>query len=966
VPFQKFGRYEVKSELGRGGMATVYLGWDPRFRREVAIKVLPREFLHDPQFLARFEREAQTIALLDHPAIVPVHDFGEEDGLPYLVMRLMTGGSLATRLKQGPVLIAEASRILNRLAPALDEAHARGVIHRDLKPGNILFDQRGDPYLSDFGIVKLTEGAASFTGSGLIGTPAYMSPEQVRGEGRIDGRSDIYALGVILFEMLAGKQPYEATTPIGVAFKHVTEPVPRVLDVKPELPLDAQAVIERAMAKAPEDRYQTAGGMASALAAIASRDAVLPKTIPTEVILPATTGHTLSGETVAAEPEPETREHLPAPALPLTAPPAIPEVVAAPPGPVVAPVVGLPEAETAPLEAPVAEAVALPPEAGTPVQAASPAEAAPEASENRSGLADLTGLEALDTEACPTTPKLTAEFEPMTRTPTVITPPAQPMKQRAPRALARFALPAAGLVVIVLLIVGGAIFGPRVFNTAAATPTVMSAAIVEASPSLTLTPSPSPTLPSTPSPTVTPTRTPRPTITPTPLPAGEESSTELITAFAEPILAAIAGQKPDFQDDFSTRAGGWTLEEWCANRARVEIENGEMTVSGACRGVWREMWYPDFVAEMDARFLPGVPPDSYWVFNYRRSSVVPSPNNWYMFYFSGDVIAALLSSRDGVENTPLQSVALPGTNVNHVRMIAKGQAFALYINDRPTFYKLGEPVWPNGGMGMEIQGAVAFDNFKVWDISDLPLAPTSTPRPTNTPTPLPDEEKTSAELTADFVEPILAAIANQTPDFQDDFSTRAGGWTKADWCADWRLKYVDGEMVVSDCHVERKMSYLDFVAEMDARFLPGSPPDSQWRFHYRRGLSPGGGAPYFFDFKYSGDVGVGFEELGSPGKYTDYPDAARPGLSSNHVLIIVKDQAVALFVNNRPTHYGALPILWKNGGMEWSFGDTVAFDNFKIWDISDLSLTTTPTPRPAPARCRAAPSGMASRSPESR
>ncbi|MBI5715884.1 MAG: serine/threonine protein kinase, partial [Chloroflexi bacterium] len=153
------GRYEVKSELGRGGMATVYHAYDPRFKRDVAIKVLPREFLHDPSFRARFEREAQTIAALEHAAIVPVYDFGEQSGVPYFVMRLMPGGSLADHLKQkGSLTLPEVSRIFNRLAPALDHAHAKGVIHRDLKPGNILFDQNNDSYLSDFGIAKLTQG----------------------------------------------------------------------------------------------------------------------------------------------------------------------------------------------------------------------------------------------------------------------------------------------------------------------------------------------------------------------------------------------------------------------------------------------------------------------------------------------------------------------------------------------------------------------------------------------------------------------------------------------------------------------------------------------------------------------------------------------------------------------------------------------------------------------------------------
>jgi len=274
---QKIGRYEIKSELGRGGMATVYRGYDPRFQREVAVKVLPREFLHDPSFRARFEREAQTIAALEHSAIVPVYDFGEEEGQPYLVMRLMTGGTLADRLEAGPLPLTEVARIFSRLAPALDRAHGKGIIHRDLKPGNVLFDDDDNPYISDFGIAKLTQASAAFTGSGIIGTPAYMSPEQARGEKDIDGRSDIYALGAILFQMLTGKFPYEADTPMGIVVKHITEPTPRILEAKPDLPPECETVFQQAMAKSRDERYATASGMAKALETIAQDTLVARK-----------------------------------------------------------------------------------------------------------------------------------------------------------------------------------------------------------------------------------------------------------------------------------------------------------------------------------------------------------------------------------------------------------------------------------------------------------------------------------------------------------------------------------------------------------------------------------------------------------------------------------------------------------------------------------------------------------------
>ena len=260
----KIGRYEIKSELGRGGMATVYRAYDPSFEREVAIKVLPRELLHDPQFKERFKREIKTIAALEHPAIVPVYDVGEEDGLPYFVMRYMPGGSLTNWIEKGKFSLQDAARIIERLASALAYAHKNGIVHRDLKPDNILFDNSGDPFISDFGVAKLTDSSTNMTGSGIIGTPAYMSPEQAQGE-PVDNRSDIYGLGVIIFQMLSGKQPYNAATPMGIAVKHITEPVPEILKVNPTLPPAADTIIKTAMAKNRDNRYPTATALSQAM-----------------------------------------------------------------------------------------------------------------------------------------------------------------------------------------------------------------------------------------------------------------------------------------------------------------------------------------------------------------------------------------------------------------------------------------------------------------------------------------------------------------------------------------------------------------------------------------------------------------------------------------------------------------------------------------------------------------------------
>ena len=270
---KRIGRYEVQHQLGRGGMATVYLAHDPRFGRDVAVKVLPRELAADVNFRTRFEHEARIIASLQHPAIVPVHDYGEQDGQLYIVMSYMPGGSLADRLLRGPMAPQQAAEVLRRVAGALDAAHQKGIVHRDVKPANILFDSARNAYLADFGTARWADLAGEETMTRLtqhgqlIGTPAYMSPEQVHGKRDLDGRTDIYSLGVVLYEMLCGSLPFEGETPMQLAMKHILDPVPDVRAERGDLPTGIETVLDRALAKEPDARYATAGGMAQALAA---------------------------------------------------------------------------------------------------------------------------------------------------------------------------------------------------------------------------------------------------------------------------------------------------------------------------------------------------------------------------------------------------------------------------------------------------------------------------------------------------------------------------------------------------------------------------------------------------------------------------------------------------------------------------------------------------------------------------
>src|SRR6059036_1872981 len=260
--------YTVEGELGRGGMGVVYNARDERLKRQVAIKVLPPELAFREEIRIRFLREAETAARLSHPHIVPIHSVGEgPDGLVYFVMAYVDGESVAAKLKRrGQLPSEEARRIMLETADALGAAHAFGIIHRDVKPDNILLEgSRGRVVVTDFGIAKAlssTTGGATLTATGVaIGTPHYMSPEQAAGDREIEGRSDIYSLGVVAYQMLAGELPFQAPTVPGILMKHITERPPLITDRRPEVPEDLGACVMRSLEKDPEDRWPTADAL---------------------------------------------------------------------------------------------------------------------------------------------------------------------------------------------------------------------------------------------------------------------------------------------------------------------------------------------------------------------------------------------------------------------------------------------------------------------------------------------------------------------------------------------------------------------------------------------------------------------------------------------------------------------------------------------------------------------------------
>ncbi|MEW5939635.1 MAG: serine/threonine-protein kinase [Chloroflexota bacterium] len=595
---QSIGRYHILEQLGEGGMATVYKAYDTRLETEVALKVIRTEEFPSKELervLIRFEREAKSLARLTHPNIVKVMDYGDHEGLPYLVMPYLPGGTLKDRLKRRPLEWREAVRLLLPVVEALEYAHEHNLIHRDIKPSNILLTEKGNPMLTDFGIAKILETGEAYTltGAGIgVGTPDYMAPEQWTGG--TTKQSDIYSLGIVLYEMVTGRKPYVADTPAAILLKQANDPLPRPQSFVKDLPDRLEQVIIKCLAKNDKDRYPSASELKQALSSLLEQSAPAPASV-------------------------------------------------------------IPIPSDATLE------------------------------ETESGFAQVSQAK---------TSHLASQVE-----------AAIEATRAGPKKISAWNYAMVILAIAAMLVVAGVLVSLG-----------ESTLPIIATPTATVTVAPSPTL--------------RPTRTPNYRATSQTNSTRAaatqqfawVQSFAQPILDDIHDHQPNFKDDFSDRSGRFV--RWSELSDGVDFIEGIMRINTAGQDggyASGSMVANNFVLEFS--FTPRVAvEDSIMVVSIRWEDPggydldINLSNGWW----------CMAANPKGGEWTILAEGDKSGAGINrttHVIVIAEGDRFAFFINDKPLAYVEDDSLngdWVSLGIWSPNGTAEAdFDNVKFWDLDNL-------------------------------------------------------------------------------------------------------------------------------------------------------------------------------------------------------------------------------------------------------
>jgi serine/threonine-protein kinase len=671
---QQLGQYEVVELLGKGGMAAVYRARQVTMGRDVAIKVLEPGLTDSAEFLKRFARETRAVSKLSHAHILKVFDFGQQDDLVYLVMELLGGGSLADQIAAGPLPLPMIRRVLEQVASALDYAHSKGIVHRDLKPQNILLDESGNAFLTDFGIVKLVDETSRLTEPGsVVGTPAYIAPEHWLGQ-QVDARADVYALGVVLFEMLTGRLPFQGDTLYSMMQLHIHELPPPVSSLRRELSPALAQVIDRALAKEPAMRYDSAGALAAAFVT-----AISEPPAPAQPAAPASPdpGATSALPHYDAGPEPVQTAPVPAGRAPGAAPrtPSVYDTV--------------PVSIGSPLPAKPAKPSGAPPARTTTQPPAQPAEAGA-----RSRLTVIAGGVALVALAVIALLALAGGGggpDPVAQTATesailALTPSQTPTITDTPPALVAI----------------------RVTDTV--TPSRTPTFTLTFTPSATATPTPTPLPTETPPPTLTATHT----ATHTPLPTATDTPDAAATAIVQ-ITATIEA------------AGATARAVVTAGRQIHGPEAGDLlhVAGSAIVGQWSEVRVADFVVE--ATFQnPYRTDEGTWDYGFLFRSASAGGDQYRLLVRSRGDLALVL--RTGGSSSLVANIEVPGLDTsaggrNALRLAVFGPAADLYVNDAfvarldvSAVRSAGDVAVATGIIGdNRLPGRVTrFEGFSIW------------------------------------------------------------------------------------------------------------------------------------------------------------------------------------------------------------------------------------------------------------